>query len=115
MSKRVVLFLLIFISPFLTMIIVNECFDTPERTHKYLKEHCTWYCHDITCPHWKNDYKSQPTPIKKMHKNIFDWYVTNLHNNPLGFNYGIINLLVFIGFYPLFGGLLVWNLIRKIK
>jgi hypothetical protein len=115
MSKRTVLFILIIISPLLTMIIVNECFDTPQRTHEYHKEHCTWYCHDVACPHWADDYRAQPTPAKKIHKDIFDWYVINLLHNPLGLNYGMINLLVFVFFYPLLGSLLVWNLIRNKK
>ena len=50
-----------------------------------------------------------------MPKNIFSWYVNSLHDNSLGLNYGAINLLVFILGYPLIGGLLVWNLVRRIK
>lgn len=109
------LLLSIILCPFLIMVIVNECFDTPQRTRKYEKEYCTWYCHDVTCPHWKASYKSNPTKLKKMHRNVFDWYVSSLHNNPLNLNYGAINLFVFIGLYPVFGSLLVWNLIRKSK
>ena len=97
------------------MVIVNEYFNLPDRTHKYVEEYCTWYCHDVTCLHWKASYKSKPTKLKKMHKDIFDWYVSSLHNNPLKLNYGIINLLVFIIGYPLVGGLLVWNLVKRIK
>ena len=115
MSKRIVIFICILISPFLTMFIVNECFDTPHRTHKNVEEYCTWYCHDITCTHWKSSYKKEPTQIKKMHKDIFDWYINSLHQNPLKLNYGIINLLVFLVGYPIVGSLLVWNLIKRIK
>jgi len=115
MSKRIKLFLIILALPFLTMIIVNECFDTPKRTHQYVKEYCTWYCHDITCPHWKISYKKEPTEIKKIHKDIFDWHITSLHKNPLKLNYGAINLLVFLVGYPVIGGLLVWNLIKNVR
>jgi|GEM_PF-2268529 len=115
MSKRIIIFLFILASPFLTMVIFNECFDTPKRTHRYVKEYCTWYCHDVTCLHWKSSYKGEPTEIKKMHKDIFDWYINSLHGNPLKINYGAINLLVFLVGYPFIGGLLVWNLIKNIR
>jgi len=113
MSKRLYIFLIIFSSPFLIMGIINECFDTPDRTHKFVEDYCTWYCHDVTCLHWKNDYRQNPSKLKRMHRDIFDWYVTSLHNNGLGLNYGSINLLVFIIGYPVIGALLLWNLIRK--
>ena len=115
MRIRLLIFILIVSSPFLTMVIVNECFDTPKRTDKYLSEHCTWYCHNVTCKHWENAYKQNPTKVKKMHKDIFDWYVNSLHGNSLGLNYRFINLLIFILGYPVAGGLLVWNLIKRIK
>ena len=97
------------------MIIINEIPKVPERSHKYTNEYCTWYCHDVTCKHWKDSFKEDGTAIKKMHKEIFDWYVKSLHANGLGLNYKDINLLVFIFGYPFIGSLLVWNLIRKIK
>lgn len=113
-GKRLIIFLIIICLPFLSMVIVNECFKTPARTDKYMEAHCTWYCHNVTCPHWKQSYKDNPTRIKKMHKDVFDWYVVSLYNNPLGLNYGVINILVFIIIYPLLGGILVWRLINKV-
>ena len=115
MPKRIRIFFLIISSPFLFMAAINEIPQVPERSHKYVKEYCTWSCHDVTCKHWKDSFKEDNTPVKKMHKEIFDWCVTGLHNNWLGLNYGAINLLVYIIGYPLIGSFLIWNLIRKIK
>jgi len=95
------------------MAFINEVPKAPNRTNKYVKQYCTFYCHNVTCNHWKNSYKQNPTTLKKMNKNIFDWYVQSLHNNKLGLNYGSINLLVFLIGYPLLGIFLVWNLIKK--
>lgn len=111
---RIPLYLLILASPFLVMVAVNEIPNNPKPTGKYVKERCTWHCHDVSCKHWRDDYAVAPTPMKRFHKDVFDWFVKSLHGNALGLNYGAINLLVYIGLYPLIGGLLVWNLIRKI-
>jgi hypothetical protein len=115
MPKKIKIFLLIVASPLLFMVVVNECFDVPKRTDKYVPEQCTWYCHNVTCLHFKTSYEEKPSSFKKMNKTIFDWYVTSLHGNTLNLNYRNINLLVFIFVYPLLGSLLVWNLIRKVK
>lgn len=115
MQKRIKVCLLILAAPFLFMVFVNEMPNVPERTNNYTPENCTWYCHNMTCLHFKFSYSQNPTLFKKMNKNIFDWYVTSLHGNKLDLNYRNINLLVFIIAYPLLGSLLVWNLIRKVK
>lgn len=115
MSKRIRIFLLILASPFLFVVAINEIPQVPDRSHKYKAENCTWYCHDITCRHWKDSYKDNPTRLKKMHKDIFAWIVRNLHENPGDVSYREINILVYIMGYPIICGLLVWNLVRKIK
>lgn len=114
MKKRHLIFLGLSSLPFLLVILVNELPIVPDRTSKYLEEHCTWYCHDVTCKHWKDEYAARPTNTKKLHKNIFDWYVNSLHGNSLGLNYGAINILVFIIGYPFVGLLLLWNLVKDI-
>ncbi len=115
MSKRIKIFLLLIASPFLFMVFVNEMPNVPKRSNAYNQEYCTWYCHNITCLHFKASYKEKPTSLKKMNKTIFDGYVNSLHGNMLGLNYRNINLLVFIILYPILGSLLIWNLIRRLK
>lgn len=100
--------------PFLIIVAVNEIPNNPDRSHQYTQDRCTWYCHDVTCKHWKDSYKEEPTLTKKVHKDIFSWYVKILHNNVFGFNYGLINLIVFFGVYPLLGSWLLWRLIKRI-
>ena len=113
--KKLLIFLLICSTPFLIVIAVNELPNNPKRTSEYVAERCTWQCHNVTCYHWKQSYKKDPSPLKKMHKDVFDWYVTSLHGNPLDLNYGIINILVFLIVYPLFGGILLWNILTLLK
>jgi hypothetical protein len=115
MSKRIKIFLVIFSLPFVFMYFVNEILVAPNRTNNYKEDYCTWYCHNVTCLHYKESYKIAPTTFKKSNKQIFDWYVTSLHANKLGLNYRNINLLVFILVYPVLASLLLWNLIRKVK
>ena len=55
-----------------------------------------------------------PTVSKKLHKDVFDWYVSTLDNNILGLNYGAINLIIFFGIYPLVGAWLLWRLLNKL-
>jgi hypothetical protein len=113
-KNKVALFLIICSLPFAIIVAVNELPNNPEPTHKYVEDRCTWYCHDVTCPHWKKSYAQEPTQIKKMHKDIFTGFVNALHNNPLGLNYGAINILVFFLFYPMLGAALLWRLITKL-
>jgi hypothetical protein len=115
MSNRIRTFLIIVASPFLFMIFINEITNVPNRTNRHIDEYCTWHCHNVSCIHWKKSYAENSTSIKKIHKNIFDWYVTSLHGNGFGLNYKNINLLIFIIGYPAVGSLLVWNLIRKYR
>ncbi len=112
--KKLIVFALICSLPFLVMVAVNEIPDNPEPSHRYIPERCTWHCHNVTCKHWKTDYKAAPTKTKQFHKDVFDWYVESLHNNWLGLDYGAINLLVFFGLYPLLGGWLLWRLLTHI-
>ncbi len=114
MSKRIKIFLILITLPFLIMVLVNELTNVPKKTNKYFPEHCTWYCHNITCLHFKTSYKEEFTPYKKMNKDIFDYYVTTLHGNKLGLNYKNINLVLFIIVYPIVGSLLIWNVIRRV-
>ena len=115
MPKKILIFLIIMALPFLLMGFINEMINVPKRTNNYTQEDCSWYCHNVTCKHWKKSYNQDPTKLKLMHKKIFDWYVNSLHDNKLGLNYSNINLLVFLIVYPSIGGLLLWNLVRKIK
>ena len=115
MLKRIIIFLSLVASPFLFMILVNEIPNVPQRSSKYNKEYCTWYCHNVTCLHFKASYNKYPTDFKKRNKKIFDGYVNGLHGNRLGLNYRNINLLVFIILYPVLGSFLLWNLIRRLK
>lgn len=115
MSKRFKVFLFLVILPLLFMVIINENSFVPKRTNKYNQDSCTWYCHNVTCLHFKNSYNKKPTAFKKTNKEIFDLYVTSLHGNSLGLNYRNINLLIFIVAIPLVACLLIWNLVRKLK
>ena len=109
--KPLVIFLSICSLPFGIMIAVNEIPSNPSHTHHYHPDRCTRHCHDVGCRHFKESYAADPTPSKRMIKAVFDWYVSALHNNPLGMNYGTINLLVFIGLYPLIGCILLWRIV----
>lgn len=115
MSKRLKIFLFLVIMPFLFVVIINENPLVPNRTSKYNQDYCTWYCHNVTCLHFKMSYNNNSTVFKETNKKIFDLYVNSLHGNLLGLNYRNINLLIFIILIPLIASLLVWNLIRKLK
>lgn len=115
MIKKTSIFLSVIVSPFLFMIFINEFTNVPGKTNNHINEYCTWHCHNVTCKHYKKSYLENPSKLKKLHKNVFDWYVNSLHNNSLGLNYRIINLLVFLIGYPAIGSLLVWKLISKSK
>jgi hypothetical protein len=110
--KPIIFFLAVAALPFLIMVAINELPTNPAPTGKYVQDRCTRHCHDVGCQHFKQSYAAAPTNYKRINKAVFDSYVYALHNNPLGLNYGAINLLIFILLYPLIGGILLWRIVK---
>lgn len=113
MKRKLAIFFLLLMLPFMLVILVNELPNNQSRTTKQMKEYCTLDCHNNSCKHWEKSYRESPTAMKKIHKDIFDTYV-NMLSAPAGISYRSTNLLVFFLFYPMVGSLLLWNLIRRV-
>ena len=108
--KRIVFYILILISPFLFIVLINENatdgtnyvitskvitsgqkFDAL-NTDKYLKNACTWYCHDNGCKHKSVIYKGK---IQEMYDGIIHF---NQHQS---LNYSEMNVFLFVIVVPL--------------
>ncbi|MEL6588463.1 MAG: hypothetical protein AAFQ87_24355 [Bacteroidota bacterium] len=106
--KRWLLILMI-LSPVLCIVGVNEFSRTP--SHQYEASHCTRYCHDKGCKHYR-----QRVETEVISGNLTKLYVANirwLKQNPLGLSYQAMNLLLYVFIAPLLILLLIWGLIRE--
>lgn len=118
--KRFIIYILIVISPFLLMIIVNSIMGTSH--HKFEEKRCTRYCHDKGCIHYVD--KNRRNSIQGVNSNytlrLQNWvekiYMKNielLHHNRMGLSYAVANILIYVIIIPFLCALLLWNLIRK--
>ena len=101
--------LLIFLSPFLILIIVNEITrsNLEESTYKYsqiqtinsakkLPSKCTWACHQNT-----KFCKENHVKIPEKYTEIIDpIYFGIIHSLKSSGNYGLANLIVFLVLFP---------------
>ncbi len=53
--KKVLLWLVFVLTPFVMMFIVNTSVNEP--TTKNIKDQCTRYCHNVTCTHGNSTYE----------------------------------------------------------
>ena len=108
--KRIWLYLLILVSPFLFIVLINENTTdgtnyvitskviTPGQkfdalnTDKYLKNACTWYCHNHGCNHKSVIYQGV---IQEMYDGIIHF---NLNQS---LNYSAMNVFLFVIVVPL--------------
>lgn len=108
--KRIWLYLLILISPFLFIVLINETatdgtnyvikskviipgqkFDAL-NTDKYLENECTWDCHDNGCKHKSVIYQGK---IQEMYDGIIHF------NQNQSLNYSVMNVFLFVIVVPL--------------
>ena len=108
--KRILLYLFILISPFLFIFLINETatdgtnyvikskviipgqkFDAL-NTDKYLKNACTWYCHNNGCKHKSVIYQGK---IQEMYDAIIHF---NQHQS---LDYSVMNVFLFVIVVPL--------------
>lgn len=79
------------------MILVNQL--SPSPTPFYIKEQCSRYCHDKGCPHFQTNVKEGNRItlfFHAYHENV----IQLLKNNPFGVSYKMMNILVFVIFFP---------------
>ncbi|MEM8526723.1 MAG: hypothetical protein AAGG68_18935 [Bacteroidota bacterium] len=112
MKRAILSFTIIVLLAVLTTAVVN--FTGKNPTHEYSKDHCTRYCHDRHCPH----FKAKVVDKNSLALNIQPAYQTAiraLKYNPIGLSYTTINLLVFVLGFPVLIFFLSFNLWRKWK
>jgi hypothetical protein len=109
--KRIWLYLLILISPFLFIVLINETVSYDQKsyviesdvisvgkkidalnTDKYLKNACTWYCHNNGCKHKSVIYQGK---IQEMYDAIIHF---NQHQS---LDYSVMNVFLFVIVVPL--------------
>jgi hypothetical protein len=109
--KRIWLYLLILISPFLFIVIINETVSDGENhrissdviapgqkfdalnTDKHIEDKCSWYCHNEGCTHKSVIYQGV---IQEMYDGIIHF---NLNQS---MNYSVINVFLFVIVVPFF-------------
>jgi hypothetical protein len=118
MIGKAFVYMFIFVSPFLLMILVNEINRPTERFRikvfnkevlaynpgYKLKKSCSWYCHTSGCPHQKFVNKGEFIP--RVYHGIIAF------NNPTnGERYQRMSIIFLVVFWPLFMfALLVLNI-----
>ena len=108
--KRIVLYILILISPFLFIVLINETFSDGVKhrissdviapgkkfealnTDKHIKDKCSWDCHNNGCKHKSVIYQGK---IQEMYDGIIHF---NQHQS---LNYSEMNVFLFVIVVPL--------------
>lgn len=113
--KRSLFLLLILITPFIIIIIINES-NNISPTYAIDQNHCTRACHNKGCIHFNKKM------LNKHEQNFvtkhFETYKKNiqwLKNNPFGFSYVEMNLLLYVILFPVLSLFLFWKLIQQKK
>lgn len=120
--KRAILYLLLFLLPFLIILIVNESvrltikdkpFElrgvTAINPYKPQLDECTWYCYRETTNHCKKNHASFIKPYFKYIDPIYFGIIKSMHS---GNNYQLMNVVFLVVLIPL---LMLFLIIRTIE
>ncbi len=118
--KRIIKYILILLSPFFLMVIINESvrFSSGNKSYsyknfkrlnstEYRKDKCTWACHDNTTSHCKVYHSNYAKPYFKYTDGYY-FGITNLLMSTG--NYKLANIILYCIISPLW----VWIFIIKI-
>ena len=112
--KRIWLYLLILISPFSFIVLINETVSdgvnhriksnilgeggiyNALNSEKELSDSCTWYCHNSGCDSIKHTKNISKGFVKKLYFNIIEF---NKHKT---LNYASMNVILFVFVVPFF-------------
>ena len=114
-KKRKAIFLLLVLSPFIIVIVVNSTMNKP--TDLLLENQCSRYCHNNGCPHVESKLEKHATqyPMLSRLKGIYDMNIALLHQNGMGMSYQQANLFIYVLLLPSLMVLLLWGALRKRK
>ena len=109
--------LMIVMLPFILVIGVNASHNTPSNLQHH--NNCTRYCHNVRCLHFQNAYNKTKQSggyseiLYRFMSKKYSASIQALKTQPMGLSYQQLNLVVFVGIFPVLMSGLLWGLIRK--
>ncbi len=107
--KRIHLLGMATLLPIVVIGLVNVFNEIP--TVELKENECTRYCHNVECPHFLAETKSQTVNplLQDLYRQNIEW----LRNNPFGISYVEMNIVTYMITLPVLILLLIWGLVRK--
>ena len=81
--------------------------------YQYAKTHCSRYCHNTFCPHYKHRKEQGMVKFAGVQQQFYSLNIRLLRENALGLSYQEMNLLLYIFIFPSIAFLLLWGAARK--